>query len=547
MKTCCRCMAYLVFLHACFLAAFAAKANVYATNLRVNHSTNNAAISSHSPVEISYILNEDASGGVTLQILSDTNLVTAFEFSSGASGAMRGTNSVFWNGTDDDGDPVAEGLYSVTVTARSTGFSTWTQTTDDNNDGNFVFEPRGIAVYQNSNSPYYGRVFVGNAHASGAAMDKPGAKVGILKLNADGSCADEGVFSTGDYPWAGDFYSPWKIEVAADDKVYINDWNALTEGIIIAFDEEISTNHTIVLADSNWPKNGFADLSGPYVTGGGTNTQLWTADVSTNFGGSAGIVGFNVDTNGVVADGDTGFTAVSATNSDLDMAPYDVALDRAGNFYTIQRVTDLDSPENRVMRFPAFDGTNALTVADWKMGANDDTLINAYGIAVNPSGTYVAVAVRGYGGSGQFENGNVSIFNATNGNLVATFSDGTNSYTDVAWDKVGNLYATDEGSAVWRAFSPPDTNQATTVSVPLIQVYSEILPPQFTTPALNDTQDGLQFSLLGQSNVTYLIESTTDLLTWSPVSTNYSSTLTERPITIPLTNDVMFFRAAVRP
>ncbi|MGZ4975156.1 MAG: hypothetical protein ACXWDN_20530, partial [Limisphaerales bacterium] len=81
----------------------------------------------------------------------------------------------------------------------------------------------------------------------------------------------------------------------------------------------------------------------------------------------------------------------------------------------------------------------------------------------------------------------------------------------------------------------------------LIQIYSEITPPQFSTPALNDAQNGLQFSLLGQSNVTYLIESTTDLLTWSPVSTNYSSTLTERPITIPLTNDVMFFRAAVRP
>jgi len=199
------------------------------------------------------------------------------------------------------------------------------------------------------------------------------------------------------------------------------------------------------------------------------------------------------------------------------------------------------------MRFPPFDGTNVLTVADWKVGTNDDTLINAYGIAVNPSGTYVAVASRGYGGSGSFQFGNVSVFNATNGELVTIFSDGTNSYTDVAWDNVGNLYATDEGTSAWRAFSPPDTNQATTVSVPLIQVYPEILPPQFTTPMLNDMQDGLQFSLLGQSNVTYLVESTTDLATWSPVSTNYSSSLTERPITIPLTNDMLYFRASVKP
>ncbi|MDB6058640.1 MAG: hypothetical protein JWO95_2484, partial [Verrucomicrobiales bacterium] len=130
---------------------------------------------------------------------------------------------------------------------------------------------------------------------------------------------------------------------------------------------------------------------------------------------------------------------------------------------------------------------------------------------------------------------------------VTTFSDGTNSYTDVAWDNVGNLYATDDGTSVWRAFSPPNTNYATTVMVPLIQVYPEILAPQFTMPTLNNTQDGVQFSLIGQSNVTYLIESTTDLATWSPVQTNYSSTLIERPITVPLTNDVLFFRASVRP
>lgn len=540
-------MAYFVVLHACFLAALAAKANVYATDLRVNHSTNNAATSSPNSVEISYILNEPASGGVTLQILSDTNVIQAFEFAADAPGALRGTNSFFWNGTDDDGDPVVEGLYSVSITARSTGFFAWTQTTDDENVGNFVFEPRGIAVNQNTNSPFYGRVFVGNARGSGAASDKPGANVGILKLNADGSLADEGAFSTGDYPWAGDFYSPWKIEVAADDKVYINDWNVLTEGIIIAFDQEISANRQIILDDDNWPNGGFADLSGPYVTGSGTNTQLWTADVSTNFGGSVGVVGFNVDTNGAVADGDIGFTAVATTNSDLDMAPYDVALDQAGNIYTIQRVTDLDSPVNRVLRFPPFDGTNILTTADWKVGTNDDTLINASGVAVNPAGTYVAVAVRGYGSSGQFQNGNVSIFNATDGTLVTTFTDGTNSYTDVAWDAVGNLYATDAGTSVWRAFSPPDTNYSTTVMVPLIQVYPEILAPLLTTPALNDTQDGVQFSLLGQSNVTYLIESTTDLATWTPVQTNYSSTLIERPVTVPLTNDMLFFRASVQP
>jgi hypothetical protein len=172
-------------------------------------------------------------------------------------------------------------------------------------------------------------------------------------------------------------------------------------------------------------------------------------------------------------------------------------------------------------------------------------LINAYGVAVNPPGTYVAVAVRGYGNNGVFNYGGFEVFDATNGDFIAGFADGTNSCTDVAWDNVGNLYVTDAAEGVWRAYSPPGSNQSTTIGVPQIQVYSQIVPPQFTQPALNDTQDGLLFSLLGQSNVTYLVESTPDLSTWMPIETNYNSMFNERPFSLSLTNDMLFFRASV--
>lgn len=541
-------MAFVVFLHACFSAVTAARANVYATNLRVNHSTNNVAIAPTTPAEISYILNEDATAGVTIQVLSDTNVIKSFEILPDDVGAMRGTNSVFWDGTDTNGDAVGDGLYSIAINARSDGYSDWTQTTDDNNVGNYVFEPRGIAVNQNSNSPYYGRVFVGNAHANGGGTGNPGDNVGILKLNADGSGADEGIFTTGGYNWAGDFYSPWKIEVSADDTVYINDWNSLTAGIVLAWDEELANTPITVIDEDNWAKNGFSDLSGPAVTGGGIDTKIWMADVNTNFGGgSAGVVRYNLSTNGAVADGDTGVTAVTTTNSDLNSAPYDVSVDRSGNIYVIQRTDQQGDPENRLMCFPPFDGTDALSNADWAIGSEDDTLVNAYGVSVNPAGTLVAVAARGFGSNGQFQDGGVSVFNATNGELVVGFRDGTNSCTDVAWDNIGNLYFTDAAESVWRAYSPPGTNQATTVSVPQVQVYSQIIPPQFTCPTLNDTQDQLRFTLLGQSNVTYLVESTSDFATWSPMATNYSSTLNERPFTVPITNCMTYFRASVLP
>jgi hypothetical protein len=47
-------------------------------------------------------------------------------------------------------------------------------------------------------------------------------------------------------------------------------------------------------------------------------------------------------------------------------------------------------------------------------------------------------------------------------------------YRSVNWDNVGNLYAGSQTLARWRMFSPPGTNQATTVALATIQVTSAI-------------------------------------------------------------------------
>ena len=133
-----------------------------------------------------------------------------------------------------------------------------------------MLDPIGIAVNKNTNSPYYGRVFVGNDTPS---YDN---NAGICKFNADGSPADEGGFSRS-YPWynnPGYFYTPWKIAVAEDDTVYISDW--MEGGPVLAFDEV----HLDQLPD----RAGFRQLlvsgllSGPCVTGGDPGTQIWMAN-----------------------------------------------------------------------------------------------------------------------------------------------------------------------------------------------------------------------------------------------------------------------------
>jgi hypothetical protein len=351
------------------------RANVYATNVRINGGTTNTTFASTN-VAISYILNEPATLGVSIEIKQGTNTARSINITNGVAGALKGTNVVFWDGKDGNSNRVAGGSYSVSITTRATGFEDWTQVSDDNNPGNYVWEPRGIAVNQNPNSPYYGRVFVGNSHAGPNAGGNPGDTVGLLKLNADGSLAQEGVFSDGGWNWAGDFNSPWKIEVGPDDRVYVDDFTQ--QGVVLSFDQLLSSNSLkVVLRNDNWPSDS-ANLSGPFITSNGTNLQVWMADAVT---GGSGIRRWDIGTNGVIATNDTGVTIVqSGAGSDLSGFPYDVAVDGSNNIYTIQRQQVSGDPANRIFRFPTYTGT-AETLADWKVGTTNDTMAGAYGVA----------------------------------------------------------------------------------------------------------------------------------------------------------------------
>src|ERR1017187_440182 len=147
------------------LTAFApcAPAHVYATNIKINGGTTNLSVQPGSSLSISYILNEPASAGVTVQVLSGATAVRSISLAGGLAGARRGTNPVVWDGKDNGGNTAPGGNYSVSITGGSGGYRGWTSPTDDNNDGNYSFEARGIAVDRNTLSPYYGRVLVGNS------------------------------------------------------------------------------------------------------------------------------------------------------------------------------------------------------------------------------------------------------------------------------------------------------------------------------------------------------------------------------------------------
>jgi hypothetical protein len=266
------------------LPAVNAHANVYATDIKVNGSLHTVTNSGSSPVAISYRLNENATMGVKVAIWQGTTNVATL-----TGGTNLGLNTVTWGVTNASGVTLSNGSFSITITAAASGYTNWQQISVDTNAGNYAFFPQGLAVNNNTNSPYYGRILVGNAFANGTATNPVNGQLiqdGIYKLNADGSYADEGGFGYGGYTMddAGGtatnemspLYAacPFMLRVGGDDRVYMLDYSGV--GAIIAFDMEVTTNQVVI--DDGGAKGGV--LGGPHTYSG---NPLFT-DIVYGFG-----------------------------------------------------------------------------------------------------------------------------------------------------------------------------------------------------------------------------------------------------------------------
>jgi hypothetical protein len=233
------------------LSTVSARANVYATDIKINGSLTNAIAANGSPVAITYRLNQTADLGVTVNILQTTNLVASI-----AGGTNMGLNAVSWT-------PSANGAYSVSITAAASGFPVWQQISVDTNAGMPAYFPVGIAVDNNSNSPYYGRVIMSCATHNGTPTSPTNyAQTGLYKMNSDGSQADEGWYGNanyladdgGDGPVMGQMpdsgngsttgYDPMKIRIGDDDRIYWVDNSYY--GAVIACDMQATTNQVVV-------------------------------------------------------------------------------------------------------------------------------------------------------------------------------------------------------------------------------------------------------------------------------------------------------------
>lgn len=493
--------------------AGSARANVFASNIKVNGSlTNSVSAAQGSSVAITYILNEAATAGVTINIASGGTTVRTITIASGA-GTTKGLNTVNWDGKDGSGNNVATGTYSVSVTAAATGFSDWTVTSSDTSPNTYSWRPYGIGVDKNTNSPYYGRIFIANAtkNAAGTAI---GDTQGIIKCNADQSYADDGAFSRFDYAWVDDGGdSPMFLKVEADDNLYFMDWTG--KGKVVGVDPTLTTSFVVWDApnysnNTVWPAGttsspnwidfdiAFVGTDHPMLFGNDANfpsegvVAWYLTNKTGHFFADPALVLTN-DDGSTKYEGDIGLQAIQP-GGDLPLLSTGCQVDNNTNIYCFENRANLGDPAMRAGMFPWDGQTDIFTGAAWSVGGADDTFRNTRDIALDSKANphYLAICEYTTGtadGNGVYSGG-IRILNAADGSTVVANLFATNCYRTVGWDNVGNLYAGSSGTAGslrshWQVISPAGANQATTPALVTIQVTGAATVPHITSVTAN--------------------------------------------------------------
>jgi hypothetical protein len=470
------------------LFAGSARANVYATSIKLNNTQTGVVNTTQgTAVSISYILNDNASSGVIITISSNSTPVRTISIASGP-GTTKGSNSVSWDGKNTGGQNVPAGTYSVAVTAAHAGYSDWTQITDDTAANNYIFRPRGIAVNKNINSPYYGRIFVGNTGAGpGAGTGAWGDQVGIYKLNADGTPSTDGSgsYGTANYNFSDanhndGFDDPINLKVYEDDRVYWNNW--VNIGEFVAADMLLSTNQIVMpeggySANFNYPNMNLHHFAVTDVNT--TNARIYLAD--QNFPSSG--IWYWPMTNGI-ADTNNYPSGIQALQIGGDVGLRCDGVEVSGtNLWTSQNRANAGDFNPRAFLFTNWDGTTPVfDHAAWIVGASDDTFRNLYDFSLDSTANphYLAVSMS------SLTSGGIRILNAFDGTTVVSNLSVASTYHSCNWDNVGNLYGGSQSAARWRAFSPPGPNQATTPALATLQIAAGVTAPHITNINYNN-------------------------------------------------------------
>ena len=244
------------------------KANIYASELKAEQTTDG--------YNLKFTLNEAATS-VNINIYNGSEVVKTIE----AGALTKGSQTVSVLSAD-----LPEGILTWKVTAMTQGIDRPMKISDNSQLQMQFYSPRGVAVDNSFESPFFGRVYATETvPRTGAGR---ATKDGIYILNsALADVTNQGAESyAGQISW-GAGSSPMRVNVAEDGKVYISDWSDAHPGIWIMDPANPTTAFKPVFEGLTKATSGLSSKDGVnvhgsiahcWVTGVGENTKLYTFD-----------------------------------------------------------------------------------------------------------------------------------------------------------------------------------------------------------------------------------------------------------------------------
>lgn len=287
--------------------------------------------------------------------------------------------------------------YSISVFKVGTGLTTLAPNTIQNTNINtingsgyatpsfFVLgDPRGIAVNQNPNSPYFGHVYIGRSLPSSPSTY-------FYQFDSDGNFVSSN--SAGVTWTSSSSYSPYQFSIAADDSLIVGDGSAANAGIW-KVTPDLKTNQLLLGSIGDLGTNSSGQtmhgevISPPLFVGftnGGSGTLYWIdADYPAN-DPNALLIETNVLTNSLSS------TANLLTNESVPMVGQEIGLnyDYLGNVYP-----GLTQGPNGYI-YASEQRANYATPDMWVLDTNGTALWNSLETAGGPD--YFVTQVEGNG------------------------------------------------------------------------------------------------------------------------------------------------------
>ena len=245
---------------------YAQEPNIYASGLSANTVDN-----TNQEVQISYTLNAPAS---SLAIILQNETNPPYEIQITESEALtKGTHT-----------NIAVSLSTIptgnyTWKLKAVGKETVSEPTLIDNTTGILTTPRGVAINNNFESPYFGHMYV--TDSKNKTTDG-----GIYVFDA----AFTDITNQGENAWSKNFSnspaSPLRLTIAPDDKIYITDWSDNETSGVHVWDPATPTTDAISVfggtVTGGNAKEGDIFIHGSvshcYVIGTGTDTKLYTYD-----------------------------------------------------------------------------------------------------------------------------------------------------------------------------------------------------------------------------------------------------------------------------